>query len=126
MVERSAIAREQRLTRTFGALADPTRRAILARLRGGAATITALAEPFDVSFAAISKHVQVLERAGLVAREVVGREHRLSLAAAPLRDATDWALDYRAFWESRLDALEAVLRASTTKRRRPARRPRRR
>jgi DNA-binding transcriptional ArsR family regulator len=126
MVERSASAREQRLTRTFAAVSDPTRRAILARLRSGGATISELAAPHDVSFAAVSKHVQVLERAGLVAREVVGREHRLTLVAAPLHEASDWTLDYRAFWETRLDALEAMLRAPTAKPRRPARRARRR
>jgi DNA-binding transcriptional ArsR family regulator len=126
MVERSARAREQRLTRTFAAVSDPTRRAILARLRRGGATISELAVPFDVSFAAVSKHVQVLERAGLLAREVVGREHHLTLVAAPLHEASDWTGDYRAFWEVRLDALEAMLRASTPKPRRPARRPRRR
>ena len=99
---------------------------MLAQLRRGAATISELAAPFDVSFAAVSKHVQVLERAGLVEREVVGREHRLSLVAAPLHEASDWTLDYRAFWETRLDALDAMLRASAAKPRRPARRPRRR
>jgi DNA-binding transcriptional ArsR family regulator len=126
MVERSASARQQRLTRTFAALTDPTRRSMLDRLRRGAATISELAAPFEVSFAAVSKHVQVLERAGLVAREVVGREHRLSLVAAPLHEASDWTLDYRAFWETRLDALDAMLRATRAKPRRPARGPRRR
>jgi DNA-binding transcriptional ArsR family regulator len=130
MVERRAGARAgkrrnpQQLTRTFAALADPTRRSMLAQLRGGDATISELAAPFAVSFAAVSKHVQVLERAGLVTREVVGREHRLSLVAAPLREASEWTQDYRGFWEARLDALDAVLRASNAKPRRPARRPR--
>lgn len=99
---------------------------MLAQLRRGDATISELAAPFEVSFAAVSKHVQVLERAGLLTREVVGREHRLSLVAAPLHEASDWALDYRSFWEARLDTLEAVLRASSAKPRRPARGPRRR
>jgi DNA-binding transcriptional ArsR family regulator len=94
------------------------------QLRGGDATISELAAPFAVSFAAVSKHVQVLERAGLVTREVVGREHRLSLVAAPLREASEWTQDYRGFWEARLDALDAVLRASNANPRRPARRPR--
>ncbi len=126
MVERSP-AREEpaddRLGPVFAALADPTRRRILGRLRDGAATVSALADPFPMSFAAVSKHVRVLERAGLVRREVHGREHRLSLEAAPLREAAAWTLGYRDFWEPRLDALDALLRRE--KRREP-RRPRRR
>jgi len=94
---------------------------MLARLRRGDASISELAAPFDVSFAAVSKHVQVLERAGLVARDVVGREHRLALVAQPLRAAAAWTEDYRAFWEARLDALDAFLRAPDKKPRRPAR-----
>ena len=109
MVERHASAGDARLDRTFAALADPTRRAILSRLRSGAATISEIASPFEITFAGVSKHVQVLERAGLLARDVVGREHRLSLVATPLRDAAGWALDYRDFWERRLDALEAFV-----------------
>jgi len=98
------------LDRTFQALGDPTRRAILARLREGSATIGALAKPFEISFAAVSKHVGVLERAGLLRREVQGREHHCFLEADPIRQANAFTDDYRAFWEARLDALEAHLR----------------
>ncbi len=91
----------------FGAVADPTRRAILSSLRKGPASITILAEPFDMSFAAVSKHVLVLERAGLVRREIVGREHHCHLAPEPLEEASGWLERYRDFWESRLEALEA-------------------
>ena len=109
MVEHAQAASDS-LGRVFGALADPTRRQILSRLREGDATIGTLAEPLPMSFAAVSKHVRVLERAGLLRREVRGREHRLSLDAAPLRDVTAWSLDYQEFWNDRLDALERVLR----------------
>jgi DNA-binding transcriptional ArsR family regulator len=94
------------LDEIFGALADPTRRAILARLTKGDALVTQIAEPFEISLAAVSKHVRVLERAGLVHRTVVGREHRCALSPRPLRAAADWVEHYRAFWETRLDALE--------------------
>ena len=97
---------EEQLDRTFAAIADPTRRAILSRLSEGSATVGEVAEPFEMSLNGISKHVQVLERAGLVAREVRGREHRLHLRADPLRAASDWTARYRAFWEGRIDALE--------------------
>jgi DNA-binding transcriptional ArsR family regulator len=103
----------------FSAVADPTRRAILASLRGGPASITTLAEPFDMSFSAVSKHVLVLERAGLVEREIVGREHQCRLSPRPFEEASDWFESYRAFWESRLEALEArVLEARRRRRRR--------
>jgi DNA-binding transcriptional ArsR family regulator len=98
------------LGHVFGALADPTRREILDRLRAGEATVGALAEPLPMSLAAVSKHVRVLERAGLLRREVRGREHVISLEAAPLREAVAFALDYREFWNDRLDALDALLR----------------
>ena len=97
------------LDRTFAALADPTRRAILARLRDGPANVGELAEPFEMSFAAVSKHLGVLERAGLLVRERVGRERRCHLRANPLRDASDWTAHYQTFWEERLDALESLL-----------------
>ena len=93
------------LDRTLAAIADPTRRAILARLTLGEARVTDLAEPFDLSLNAVSKHLRVLERAGLLRREVRGREHVLSLEARPLREAAEWIDAYRAFWEHRLDAL---------------------
>ena len=94
------------LNRVFAAIADPTRRAILAGLRRKPATITEIARPFRVSLNAVSKHVMVLERAGLIHREVVGREHHCSLAPEPLHQATVWLEHYRTFWEARLDALE--------------------
>jgi DNA-binding transcriptional ArsR family regulator len=97
------------LDRVFAAIADPTRRAILGALSRKPATITEIARPFPVSLNAISKHVMVLERAGLIQREVVGREHRCSLRVRPLRDAAEWLDHHRAFWEARLDALERHL-----------------
>jgi DNA-binding transcriptional ArsR family regulator len=109
----------QPLDRTLGAIADPTRRAILARLARGEARVTDLAEPFELSLNAVSKHLRVLERAGLLRREVRGREHLLSLEARPLRAAAEWITAYQAFWENRLDALDAFLRR---KKRRPGRR----
>ncbi len=104
-------ARREPLSRTFAALADPTRRAILARLRAGPLNVTAIAAPFSISLAAVSKHLQVLERADLVRREVHGRERRCSLSAAPLSEAAAWTTAYREFWETRLDALEGLLAA---------------
>jgi DNA-binding transcriptional ArsR family regulator len=99
------------LDRVFAALADPTRRAILGRLRSGDASVGEIAAPFSISLAAVSKHLDVLERAGLVRREARGRERRCHLEAAPLREAVDWADAYREFWGERLDALEGVLRS---------------
>jgi DNA-binding transcriptional ArsR family regulator len=97
------------LDATFGALADPTRRAILARLARGEAMVTELAEPFHVSLPAISKHLRVLESAGLLEREIDGRVHRCRLAAEPMKDAAAWIAQYRAFWETQFDALEKYL-----------------
>jgi DNA-binding transcriptional ArsR family regulator len=97
------------LDRVFAAVADPTRRAILAALAQKPATVTEIARPFPVSLNAISKHILVLERAGLVKREVVGREHRCRLDPAPLRKASAWLEHYRKFWDLRLDALEGHL-----------------
>jgi len=93
------------LDRAFGALSDPTRRAILQRLHRGPATVGEVAEPFDMSLNAVSKHVRVLEGAGLLRRDVKGREHRLSLEARPLQQVARFAAGYAAFWEGRLDAL---------------------
>lgn len=90
----------------FGALADSTRRAILARLAHGEASVGELAAPFDVSRPAISKHLRVLERAGLVRRTPEGRMSRCELDAGPMRDASDWVERYRRFWEKQLDQLE--------------------
>lgn len=102
MVERSSEA----LDRIFAAVADATRRAILVSLAKKPATITEIAAPFQVSLNAISKHVKVLERAGLVRREVVGREHRCRFDPEPLHKASAWLNHYRRFWDVRLDALE--------------------
>src|SRR5215470_13692726 len=97
------------LDQVYGAIADPTRRAMLAVLAGGEATVGALADRFPISFNGVSKHVKVLERAGLVHRAIHGREHRLTLNPAPLREAARWLEHYRAFWEMGLDRLEAFL-----------------
>jgi len=94
-----------RLDRTFGALADATRRAILGRLAFGEATVGQLASPFRVSRPAISKHLRVLERAGLVRRARDGRISRCVLNASAMREAAEWVDSYRAFWTGRLDAL---------------------
>jgi DNA-binding transcriptional ArsR family regulator len=97
------------LDQVFSALADPTRRAILRALTRRPATINEIAEPFDVSLNAISKHVRVLERAGLVRREIRGREHHCRVDARPLRGANEWLEEYREFWEQRLDALKVYV-----------------
>jgi len=98
------------IDQTFAALADPTRRAILARLARGEASVTGLAAPFRMSLPAVSKHLRVLERAGLVGRSREGRVHRLRLEASPLRDAGEWIARYRRFWEGSFDRLDAYLR----------------
>jgi DNA-binding transcriptional ArsR family regulator len=103
------------LDRTFAALADPTRRALIHQLRAGAATVSELAAPFDFSLAAISKHLRVLEGAGLIHREVKGREHHCSLDATPLAAATDYTAEYVQYWEERLDSLEDYLREKGSK-----------
>jgi DNA-binding transcriptional ArsR family regulator len=97
------------LDRAFGALADPTRRAIVHRLSRGPALVGEVAAPFGMSLAAVSKHLQVLERAGLVRRSREGREHTLSLNPAPLRAVSRWTSRYQRFWNERLDALESFL-----------------
>jgi DNA-binding transcriptional ArsR family regulator len=99
------------LDRVYGAIADPTRRAILAALANGETNVGSLAGRFPISFNGVSKHVKVLERAGLVERSVRGREHWLRLNAGPMREATRWLEHYRGFWNARLDALEAFLAA---------------
>ena len=103
------------LDATFSALADPTRRAILARLALGEASVTELAEPFDVSLPAISKHLRVLERARLLTREKDGRVRRCRLAAEPMEEAAKWIALYRRFWEERFDALAEYLDETTRK-----------
>jgi len=100
---------EAQLDATFAALANPTRRSLMDRLAQGEATISELAEPFAISFAGVSKHLRVLEEAGLVQRRVVGREHHLSLEAEPIADAAAWLLRYRRFWQESLNALETYL-----------------
>lgn len=97
------------LDRVFSALADPTRRAILQALTQSPSTITEIAKPFPVSFNAISKHVMVLERAGLVHREIKGREHYCWIDPDPLAEANRWLEHYRRFWEQRLDALQVYV-----------------
>lgn len=98
-----------RLSLIFAALADPTRRAILARLSDGEATVTELAEPFDISLPAISRHLKVLERAGLISRSRNAQWRSSRLEAEPLREATEWMERYRAFWDASLDRLDVHL-----------------
>jgi len=99
-----------RLSVIFGALADPTRRAILARLADGEATVNALAEPFDMTLPAISKHLKVLERAGLISRGQHAQWRPCKLEAGSLREASEWVERYRQFWESSYDKLDAHLK----------------
>jgi DNA-binding transcriptional ArsR family regulator len=99
-----------RLSSTFAALADPTRRAILARLSAGATTVTELAEPHDMSLPAISKHLGVLERSGLIVRGRAAQWRPCQLQARPLKDAVDWLEHYRRFWEESFDRLEVYLK----------------
>ena len=97
------------LSMTFAALADPTRRAILARLRSGECSVTELAEPFDMSLPAVSKHLRVLERAGLIARRREAQWRRCHIEGGPLKDVADWTEHYRHIWEARLDRLNTYL-----------------
>ncbi len=99
----------QRLDTTFAALSDPTRRAILARLATGEATVTELAAPFAISLPAISKHLKVLERAGLILRGRDAQRRPCRLRAAPLGDAAEWLIGYRQFWEESFDRLDEYL-----------------
>jgi DNA-binding transcriptional ArsR family regulator len=128
MVERLSMppAGARQLDRVYGAIADPTRRTILGMLVGGEVTVGTLADRFPISFNGVSKHVKVLEQAGLVRRRVSGREHWLRLRPAPLRDASHWLEHYREFWEGRLDALEKFLLESEDRPVRKSRRPGRR
>ena len=100
------------LDQTLAALADPTRRAILNRLAAGQARVTDIAAPFPISLNSVSKHIRALERADLVRRERIGREHILSLNPAPLDEAAAWIAAQRDAWGARLDAMDAALRAS--------------
>jgi len=99
-----------RLDATFAALADPTRRAILARLASGEASVTTLAEPFAMSLPAISKHLKVLERAGLISRGRSAQWRPCRLQGEPLKDAAEWLEHYRRFWEQSLDRLDGYLK----------------
>jgi DNA-binding transcriptional ArsR family regulator len=99
-----------KLSNTFAALADPTRRAILARLVSGEASVTELSKPFDMSMPAVSKHLKVLEHAGLIARGREAQWRPCRLEAAPLKDVSDWLENYRIVWEQRLDRLDDYLR----------------
>jgi DNA-binding transcriptional ArsR family regulator len=99
------VTNTERLDLTFGALADATRRSILARLAGGQATVGELARPFDISRPAISKHLRVLEKAGLVERTRDGRVSRCELDATPMREAAEWVEAYRRYWEHQLESL---------------------
>jgi DNA-binding transcriptional ArsR family regulator len=114
------------LSATFAALADPTRRAILARLASGEYSVTELAEPFDMSMPAVSKHLRVLERAGLIARRKEAQWRRCRIDAAPLKAVASWTEDYRHIWEARFDRLDQYLQhIQTKKEKRHGRQPRR-
>ncbi len=99
----------QQLDQVFFALSDQTRRSILTRLAESSATVGELAAPFEISAPAISKHMKILQRAGLIERQVTGRKHRCSLATDGLKTAEDWLHFHREFWESRFDALDELL-----------------
>jgi DNA-binding transcriptional ArsR family regulator len=113
------------LNRVFHALSDPTRRAMLARLTRGEATVTSLAAPFTTSLPAVSKHLRVLEKAGLVRRDIRGREHHCSLEPRPLKTAAEWIAYHQHYWETRLDALEDLLTNEDTQSKRTTRHNRR-
>ena len=106
-----------RLSTTFAALADPTRRAILARLASGEASVTELAEPFEMSLPAVSKHLKVLERAGLIVRGREAQWRPARLEAGPLKDVADWTEPYRRFWEQRFERLDEYLQQLKAKER---------
>jgi DNA-binding transcriptional ArsR family regulator len=107
-----------RLSTTFSALADPTRRAILARLVSGEASVSELAEPFDMSMPGISKHLKVLERAGLIARGRDAQWRPCRLEAGPLKEVSEWVEGYRRFWEESFDRLDDYLQELKTKKKR--------
>ncbi len=113
------------LSSTFAALADPTRRAILARLISGESSVSELAEPFDMSLPAVSKHLRVLEHAGLITRRRDAQWRRCRIEAAPLKEVADWAERYRRIWEARLDRLDTYVQELTAKEKNHGRRQRR-
>jgi DNA-binding transcriptional ArsR family regulator len=110
---------QQALDAVFHALSDPTRRAMLHSLSGSQHTVGELAAPFDISLAAASKHIKVLERAGLVRRSIEGRTHVCSLDAGPMHAGMEWIRHYEKFWNARLDVLEALLAEDAAADRRP-------
>ncbi len=112
------------LSATFAALADPTRRAILARLTSGEASVTELAEPFDMSLPAVSKHLKVLERAGLIARSRDAQFRPCRLDAGPLKEVSDWVEHYRRFWAQSFERLDDYLRELKAKERKYGRKER--
>ena len=116
--------RTDQLSTTFQALADPTRRAILARLASGECSVTELAEPFAMSMPAVSKHLRVLERAGLIARGREAQWRPCRLRPAPLKEVSDWVERYRATWEQRLDRLDTYLQELKAKERKHGRQQR--
>jgi DNA-binding transcriptional ArsR family regulator len=113
------------LSATFAALADPTRRAILARLTSGECSVTELAEPFDISMPAVSKHLNVLERAGLIARGRDAQRRPCRLEPSPLKDIAEWLERYRAMWEQRLDRLDSYVQELNAKEKKHGRQHRR-
>src|SRR5215472_10846803 len=120
------IVASRRLDATFAALADPTRRAILARLASGEASVTELAKPFAMSQPAISKHLKVLERAGLISRGRDRQRRPRRLEAKPLAEATGWLEGYRQFWEDSFERLDGLLEEMKSKEKKPARKTRQR
>jgi DNA-binding transcriptional ArsR family regulator len=114
------------LSTTFAALADPTRRAILARLASGECSVTELAEPFEMSMPAVSKHLRVLERAGLIAQRREAQWRPCRIEAEPLKEVADWAERYRHLWEERLDRLDTYLQQLKAKERKSHGRKKRR
>ncbi|MEN8145001.1 MAG: metalloregulator ArsR/SmtB family transcription factor [Gemmatimonadota bacterium] len=104
-----SLAAAERLDHTFHALADPTRRALIGQLKLGRQRVTDLADSYSMSLNAISKHIKVLERAGLVERQVQGREHRIQLSINSFTEAEAWLAETREFWQTRLDRLDHVL-----------------
>jgi DNA-binding transcriptional ArsR family regulator len=115
---------QDQLSATFAALADPTRRAILARLASGERSVTELAEPFDMSLPAVSKHLRVLERAGLIARGRQAQWRPCRIQGAPLLRVHEWAETYRHVWEQRLDRLDDYLSELTKEKKQHGRKPR--
>ena len=107
------------LDHVFSALADPTRRAILERLARGTSSVTELAEPHDMSLPAVSKHLRILEEAGLISRTRDGRVHRMQISSKPMKDALAWLEGYRKFWEERFDSLEEILKNPKNKKEAP-------